>query len=290
MSIEDSIELYTQYLLVEKGLALNTVKTYQDDLKFYFDFFKGKNSVDDLICAELMDFFRHELAVGHSASTALRRLSSTKSYFSFLIKEGYLEDEMPHFDTVKKMKRLPNCLSLEEVDALLDMPNTNTPSGIRNKAMLEVMYASGLRVSELLSLKMININSINGIIKVFGKGSKERIVPMGDYANECLLEYIQKVRNRQIKKTDYLFINKSGQGLSRQYFFKIVKKYACDAGISKPISPHTLRHCFATHLLENGAELKVVQEMLGHSNIATTEIYTHISTKRIVSAYDRFMK
>ena len=167
-----------------------------------------------------------------------------------------------------------------------------TPDGIRDKAMLETMYASGLRVSELLNLEMSNINLNAGIVTIHGKGAKERKVPLGDFAKDYIVKYIDEVRNnlKHIKDKKFLFLNKYGEQLSRQYFFKAIKKYAAKAGITESISPHTLRHCFATHLLENKADLRVVQELLGHTNIATTEIYTHISTKRILSAYDTYMK
>ena len=166
-----------------------------------------------------------------------------------------------------------------------------TPSGIRDKAMLELMYACGLRVSELLSLQKKNINLNKHIVTIYGKGAKERKVPLGDFAEEYVVKYLNEARDKlHGKDSPYLFLNRSGEPISRVYFFKQIRKYAESVGIDKPISPHTLRHCFATHLLEGGAELRAVQEMLGHTNIATTQIYTHISTKRIISAYDLFMK
>ena len=179
---------------------------------------------------------------------------------------------------------------MEEIDRLLDAPDTSKGDGLRDKAMLEVMYASGLRVSELLNLERERLNIKTGVISVMGKGAKERKVPIGEFALDYVIQYIETVRRKNRgKKSKYLFLSKYGEPLSRQYFFKQIKKYALLAGIEVNISPHTLRHCFATHLLENGAELRAVQSMLGHSNIATTQIYTHISTKRIVSAYDLYM-
>ena len=185
---------------------------------------------------------------------------------------------------------MPNCLSLEEVESLFEAIDMKNKEGIRDRAMLETMYAAGLRVSELLSLERERLNIKTGVVSIIGKGSKERKVPIGDFALEYVIQYINGPRNKNKgKKSKYLFLSKYGKPLSRQYFFKQIKKYAEIAGIGINISPHTLRHCFATHLLENGADLRAVQSMLGHANIATTQIYTHISTKRIVSAYDLYM-
>ena len=216
-------------------------------------------------------------------------ISSTS--FLYLKREGYFTDEIPEIETPKKPEHLPNCLSEEEVELLLNAPDTTKPEGMRDKAMLETMYASGLRVSELLALERGKVDLKHGVITIFGKGAKERKVPIGDFAIDYLKQYIEGPRRKNPGSgTKYLFLNRYGQPLSRQYFFKQIKKYALESGIETNISPHTLRHCFATHLLENGAQLKAVQEMLGHTNIATTQIYTHISTKRIISAYDLYMK
>ena len=194
-------------------------------------------------------------------------------------------------DKPKGSKKLPVCISIEEVEALLNAPDLDKNEGQRDRAMLEVMYSSGLRISELLNLTMRQINFQRGMLRIVGKGNKERIVPIGDYALEYLNKYITEGRRKNINKnSDYVFLNRYGEPLSRVYFFKQVKKYAKEAGIKEEISPHTLRHCSATHMLENGAELRAVQEMLGHANIATTQIYTNISSKRILSAYDLYSK
>ncbi|MCR5505475.1 MAG: tyrosine recombinase [Bacilli bacterium] len=291
MEIKDAVELFQQYLLVEKGLSKQTVINYTDDLKQFFLLFKDKKYVEDLIGEDLIDFLRYALSSGKSVSTALRRLSSSKQFFLFLKREGYFKEEIPEIESPKKPEHLPNCLSEEDVEKLLDMPDINKPEGLRDKAMLETMYASGLRVSELLSLERGKVDLKHGIITVFGKGAKERRVPVGDFAIDYIKEYIAKARSKNPGSgSKYLFLNRYGKPLSRVYFFKQIKKYAELAGIDTNISPHTLRHCFATHLLENGAKLKTVQEILGHANIATTQIYTHISTKRILSAYDLYMK
>ena len=291
MEIIDAVDLYQQYLLVEKGLSKQTVISYIDDLKQFFEFLPDRKNVEDLLPEDLNEFVRRESIVGHSVSTAMRRLSSIRGFFLFLKKENYYHDEIPEVKTMKKQERLPNCLSIEEVEDLLNAPDIRRPEGLRDRAMLETMYASGLRVSELLALERSRVNYKKAIITIFGKGAKERKVPLGDFAIEYIQKYVDEVRCKNPgSDSKYLFLNRYGEPLSRQYFFKQIKKYAAEAGIMSPVSPHTLRHSFATHLLENGAQLRAVQEMLGHVNIATTQIYTHISTKRILSAYDLYMK
>ena len=291
MELVDAVDNFQQYLLVEKGLSRQTVKNYLDDLKQFFIFFKDYKNVEDLSGGDLKVFLVHQINSGNKISTALRRLSSTKQFFYFLKREGLFYDEIPEIEAPKKPSRLPVCLSLEEVEALLDAPDLTTDSGIRDKAMLELMYASGLRVSELLSLEKKNLNLNKGMVNVFGKGAKERKVPVGEFAMEYVVNYINEVRKKYAKDgSKYLFLNRSGKPLSRVYFFKQIRKYADQAGIDKVISPHTLRHCFATHMLEGGAQLRAVQEMLGHTNISTTQIYTHVSTRRILSVYDMHMK
>ena len=257
----------------------------------FFKYFKDKKDTEELDPYDINSFMLYGASTGDvGPSTNLRRASSIKHFYSFLKKDGYYHGEIPEVEAPKKEKILPTYLTVEEVERLLNAPNMKSPSGIRDKAMLELMYASGLRVSELLKLEKANINLKKGIVIVFGKGSKERKVPMGDFALEYVVKYINQVRGK-FHGTDskYLFLNKKGQPLSRVYFFKQIRKYASEVGIDKIISPHTLRHCFATHLLEGGAQLRTVQEMLGHANIATTQIYTHVSRERIISAYDLFI-
>ena len=291
MEIVDAVDLYQQYLLVEKGLSVQTVKNYLDDLKQFFALFSDYKEVSDISGSDLKLFLADQISQGKSISTALRRLSSTKGFLLFLKKDGYFYDEIPEVEPPKKPSRLPTCLSLEEVELLLDAPDMSKPGGIRDKAMLELMYASGLRVSELISLKRKNLNLKKGIVLIFGKGAKERKVPVGEFAMEYVVKYLNEVRGKnKNSNSEYLFLNKNGEPISRQYFFMQIRKYASQVGIDKVISPHTLRHCFATHMLEGGAQLRAVQEMLGHTNIATTQIYTHISTKRILSVYDLLMK
>ena len=291
MEIVDAIDLFHQYILVEKGLSKQTWISYLEDLQAFFNYFSDKKDTSDLLETDLYEFLKYELSLGKSVSTALRRLSSTRGFYLFLKKDGYYTGNIPDIETPKKPKHLPNCLTEEEIDALLEVPDLSTPSGIRDRAMLETMYASGLRVSELLNLKRGQVNLNKCIITVFGKGAKERKVPIAEYAVEYINKYIKEVRNKsEYKKSEYLFLNRSGEPISRVYFFKQVRKYAELAGIDMVISPHTLRHSFATHLLNRGAQLRMVQGMLGHTNIATTQIYTHVSSEKLKSDYDKIMK
>ena len=266
MEIADAVDRYHQYVLVEKGLSPQTWSSYLEDLQAFFIYFSKKETTDDLSETDLYEFLKYELSVGHSVSTALRRLSSTRGFYLFLKKDGLYSGNIP-------------------------APDLSTPSGLRDKAMLETMYSSGLRVSELLNLEKGQVNLNKGVITVFGKGAKERKVPIADYAIEYIKQYIKEVRNKSENKgSKYLFLSKKGEPLSRVYFFKQVKKYSELAGITINVSPHTLRHSFATHLLNHGAQLRIVQGILGHTNIATTQIYTHVSSEKLKSDYDKIMK
>ena len=277
MEIIDAVDRYHQYILVEKGLSPQTWESYLEDIQAFFNYFRDKKTTDDLLETDLYEFLKYELSIGHSVSTALRRLSSTKGFYLFLKKDGFFQGNIPDIETPKKPKHLPNCLSEEEVDALLSAPDLSSPSG--------------LRVSELLKLEKGQVNLTKGIITVFGKGAKERKVPIADYAVDYIKQYIKEVRNKgENKESKYLFLSMKGEPLSRIYFFKQVKKYSELAGITTNVSPHTLRHSFATHLLNHGAQLRIVQGMLGHTNIATTQIYTHVSSEKLKSDYDKIMK
>ena len=276
MEINESFDAFIQYLRVERGVSEITVKNYREDFKIFLLSFP--------------EFVRRQDELARSSSTILRRYSLLRNYFSFLNEENILHEEMPDVDKPKSSKRLPFVMSNEEVDELLEAPDISKDNGMRDRAMLELMYATGLRVSELLSLRFRNVNMQNGLITVYGKGNKQRSVPVSSFALEFLRKYIDGPRKRVkgSKDTDIIFLNRDGKALSRTYFFMQIKRYAEEKGIDSSVSPHTLRHCFATHLLENGASLRAVQEMLGHSNIATTQIYTEVSTKRIMSAYDLY--
>lgn len=290
MEINESFDAFIQYLRVERGVSEITVKNYREDFKIFLLSFPDVRATDDLNVDMLPEFVRRQDELARSSSTILRRYSLLRNYFSFLNEEDILHEEIPDVDKPKSSKRLPFVMSNEEVDELLEAPDISKDNGMRDRAMLELMYATGLRVSELLSLRFRNVNMQNGLITVYGKGNKQRSVPVSSFALEFLRKYIDGPRKRVkgSKDTDIIFLNRDGKALSRTYFFMQIKRYAEEKGIDSSVSPHTLRHCFATHLLENGASLRAVQEMLGHSNIATTQIYTEVSTKRIMSAYDLY--
>ena len=288
MKIDDAIDLFFQHLTVEKGVQPQTIQAYANDLKQFFKVFKDKESTDDLLVSDLTDFIKIQSRQNRANATILRRLSSTKHFYRFLEKEKLLPDAVPKIESPRAIKKLPLSLSVEQVESLLEAPDLGKPEGMRDRAMLEVMYSSGLRVSELINLERSQVNFTHGIVTIYGKGNKERRVPIGEYALEYLVHYIEEARSKNIgKNTKYLFLNRYGKELSRQYFFRQVKKYAAFAGIKEEISPHTLRHCFATHMLDKGAELRAVQEMLGHQNIATTQIYTHVSIERLKDEYGK---
>lgn len=295
MEIADAEDRFYQYLLVEKGVGKQTIANYQEDLKLFFAYFQkaghDKKTTDDLFPSDITDYMRSEAEGGLSASTILRRLSTTRNFYSFLANDGILSEDIPQYEGPREAKKLPVVLSYEEVESLLEQPDLSKDGGVRDRAMLETMYATGLRVGELVGLTLSSINFESNLITLYGKGNKQRTVPISSFAMDYLEKYIHGPRGRNKGHlTPYVFLNRNGKPLSRVYFFTQVKKYAAQAGIQVSISPHTLRHCFATHLLENGASLRAVQEMLGHANIATTQIYTQVSSKRIMSAYDLYNK
>lgn len=290
MDINRAKELFFQHLRVEKGLSKDTVVSYAYDIQEFFKEFNYRDT-EEIQPTDIGDFIRIQSKNEMSTSTIARRLSSLKNFYVFLEKEDFVHLPMVDVETPKGAKHLPSILSIEQVEQLLEAPDLDKPEGQRDRAMLEVMYASGLRVSELLSLKMKNISFERNIITIIGKGNKQRKVPFGEFAKEYLLNYIEHGRKKNPgARSDLVFLNRYGEQVSRQYFFLQVKKYAERVGIKEDISPHTLRHCFATHLLESSADIRTVQEMLGHSNIATTQIYLNISTRRILEAYDLYSK
>ena len=290
MELNDAVDLYFQYLRVERGVSEETIKNYAYDLKQFFIAIP-KNTTEDMMQTDITDFVTIQMKEGLQVSTILRRISSTYNFYLFLEREHIIEFVVKKFDRPKKMQSLPKTLTVDEVEDLLNTPDLSKDEGFRDRTMFEVMYSSGLRVSELISLKVNQVNVEKGTIDIIGKGNKQRKVPVGEYALEFLKKYIEEHRPHiKGKRSNYLFLNRYGDQLSRQYFFLQIKKYAKQAGIEEDVSPHTLRHCFATHMLENGAELRALQEMLGHANLATTQIYTNVSTKRILDAYDLFTK
>jgi integrase/recombinase XerD len=291
MEISDAIEKYFQFLLVEKGDSKKTIDAYREDIKMFLNAFPNIKATSDLSEHDLNDFAVYEGKKGISSRSIARRISSIKNFYAFLKKSKDIDIELDNVITPKMIKKLPTCLSYEEIKKLLEAPDITNPYGLRDRSMLEVMYSSSLRVSELLSLKREQVDFINGIVTVIGKGNKERKVPISEYSLKILKEYIDGPRKKNKgAASKYIFLNSNGKPLSRQYFFLQIKKYAKLAGIKKEISPHTIRHCSATHMLENGADLITVQKILGHVNLATTQIYTHVTSERMRNAYDLYTK
>ena len=289
MNEYDSLkEKFKQYLLIDKKYSNNTIESYNNDLSKYFEFMNKKNiKLINIKKDNIIDYIEHLKKENITDKSIAHNLSVIRSFYKFLILEKIIDIAPTEFiDLPKIRKTLPNVLSIEEVDKLLDINLTNNFS-YRNKAMLELLYATGLRVSELVNLKLENIDIDECFVRTIGKGNKERIIPIGDIALKYLKEYIIYYRSSLLKKeqNDYLFLNNHGKKMTRQGFFKIIKKQADDKKIKKDISPHTLRHSFATHLLEHGADLRSIGEMLGHSSVSTTEIYTHISNEKLKQDY-----
>lgn len=284
---------FINYIVVERRLAKNTVDAYYRDIKRFTNFFRLK-SPEDLsfitrndINNYLSDFRKEKLL----ASSQARHLVSIKMFFRFLVNESLIEkNPTENIESPSLTRRLPETLSFEDVEKLLKEPDTSYPLGLRDSAMIELLYATGVRVSELISLTINDINLEVGYIISMGKGFKQRIIPLGEEASLRLKNYLETSRPLLIKGKDIneLFVNRRGYKMTRQGFWKIIKKYAKAAGIAKEVSPHSLRHSFATHLLEGGADLRSVQKMLGHADISTTQIYTHIIKERLRIIYDKY--
>lgn len=290
--METYIEAFFDYLRVERGLASNSLKSYKADLSKYSQYL-NKLGIDNprKVKREDITEFIFSLRASLSIGTISRILSSVKNFHQFLLREKIRSDDPSGLiETPKLEKKIPAFLSFEEVTRVLKAPNLKTKQGLRARAILEIIYASGLRVSESVGLKMGDVNLEVGFIKCKGKGSKERIIPLGKTANHFIKRYTEQVRPKLLKGNEsaYLFLAQGGHKLSRQSVWKMIKAMVKKAKIKKKISPHTLRHSFATHLLEGGADLRSVQEMLGHANIATTQIYTHINKSRLKKIHSDF--
>lgn len=291
MRIEDAIVDFIQYCLFEKGLTDQSVSSYQNDLDVYLSFLQDKNVflVKDITSDHIKEFLKIR-GDSESTSTVAHNLTVIKNFHKYLIKENIVKEDVSLFISRPKLqKRLPRALTVEEVDLLLDI-TLNTPFDYRNKAMLELMYGAGLRVSELVSLTLNQIDLENGLIRIMGKGRKEREIPIGEYGVYYLKLYLEH-RGMLIKnhrQEDALFLNNHGKQITRQGFFKILKQLLLDKGLNPDVSPHTLRHSFATHLLSHGADLRSIQEMLGHSDISTTKIYTHVSDEKVEADYKKY--
>ena len=280
------MERFRHYLWLERGLSENTVDSYSSDIKLFTVWLADQNLSLDLVGSEqVLAYLAKRVGGGASTRTTARFLSSLKRFYNLLSREGLIEtDPTALVEAPKAGRPLPVSLSEDQVEKLLQSPDVETPEGIRDKAMLELTYSSGLRVSELISLTLPQLNRSAGVLKVNGKGNKERLLPVGDIALDFLEQYLQWGRDELLKRQlgcEQVFVSRRGSGLTRQAFWYRVKKYAKAAGIRQELSPHTLRHAFATHLVNNEADLRVVQLLLGHSSISTTQIYTHVASQRL---------
>lgn len=289
--IEKTIDEYLDSITAEEYLSMNTHDAYNTDLKKYKLFLKERNrkKVDKIRKKDIQDFMQVLLKEKKKPQTIAHYLTSIKNYHKFLLKNGYVSTDIAEsIERPKLTKKLPNVLSVEEVDKLLDI-HLNTPFDYRNKCMLELLYGTGLRVSELVSITINDIDTTNCVVHCIGKGNKERIVPINDYVIASLNDYLkERPKLLKNKTTQELFLNRDGDSISREGFFKVLKKLLLEKGLNPNVSPHTLRHSFATHLLEHGADLRVIQEMLGHSDISTTRIYTHITNNQIRDDYNKY--
>jgi integrase/recombinase XerD len=293
--MEDRLDDFIHFLVVEKGLSKNTIVSYKRDLNSYIHYLKNVEQLGDLNGVQrpqIVHFLKFLKDSGKSSKTLARHIASIRAFHHFLLREKAVDhDPTVHIESPQHERSLPKVLSMEEVETLLESPKLSDPYGYRDKAMLEMMYATGIRVSELIGLKLSDVHLTMGFVRCMGKGSKERIIPIGKTASDAIEEYLEKGRPKLASKKhkdDSLFLNHHGKGLSRQGFWKILKRLTADAGIEKELTPHTLRHSFATHLLENGADLRAVQEMLGHADISTTQIYTHVTKTRLKDVYTKF--
>lgn len=284
------IEEFLNYLSVERGLAVNSIDAYRQDLTLYQDFLQ-RNKVNDLSRVtrdQIVKFLLKEKDRGLQSSSIARRLVAVKIFHRFLTKEGRLKEDVTSvLDSPKLWKKLPQFLTPSEMERILQIKKPETLQGSRDRALLEVLYATGMRVSEISKLRKADLNLESAFLKCQGKGGKERVVPLGEVAIDALRMYLEKAK-RRCGAGEYVFSARPGKPLTRQRVWQLIKKYAKAAGIQKKITPHTFRHSFATHLLERGADLRIVQELLGHADIATTQIYTHVSRDHLKSIHSRF--
>ncbi|MDM5331152.1 site-specific tyrosine recombinase XerD [Neobacillus sp. CF12] len=293
--MDNHLKNFMQFLLVEKNMAKNTLLSYERDLKNYLRYLKNVERIETLDHAQrvhIIQFLTFLKEQGKSAKTLARHVASIRAFHQFLLRDqATKQDPSVLIDTPKSERTIPKVLSLEEVEKLLEAPNGQGHFVLRDKAMLEILYGTGIRVSELIQIDVDHVNVMLGFVTVTGKSDKERIIPIGGPAAEALKRYLEHGRPYFLQEnhSDYaLFLNHQGRRLTRQGFWKILKKLAKEAGIQSELTPHTLRHSFATHLIENGADLKAVQEMMGHADISTTQIYTQITKTRLKDVYSKF--
>ncbi|MDO8489219.1 MAG: site-specific tyrosine recombinase XerD [Candidatus Omnitrophota bacterium] len=291
--MKELIDSFLDYLSVERALAKNTIVAYRQDLTMYLDFIIKRKieALSKVVKNDIVEFMLSQKDKGVSPTSISRRLAAIRMFHRFLSRERVLKsDPTTLIDSPKLWKKVPDTLSLNEVELLISQPDVRDHQGARDKAILETLYATGMRVSESCDLKTNNVNLDIGFLRCIGKGNKERIIPLGKKAIHSINRYLEFSRPYFLKQktSDCLFISRSGSKLSRQSVWKLIKRYSLEAKIKKSIKVHTLRHSFATHLLERGADLRSVQEMLGHSNISTTQIYTHIDKERLKSVHKMF--
>jgi integrase/recombinase XerD len=285
------LPIFLDYLMVEKGLAKNSLSAYAIDLRHFGHYLADQElALESVQRINIVKYFQAIRTAGISTRSVARALAAIRGMFRFLVAERHLKhDPTENLENPKLWTTLPKSLQPTEVEALLRAPDPKTPEGSRDRAMLELLYATGLRVSELIHVKIEDLVMDAGFLRTIGKGSKERIVPFGDTARDAIVEYIEQGRPTFDKHSDpYLFLSQLGRPMTRQSFWMKIVRYAREAGIAAHISPHVLRHSFATHLLENGADLRSVQLMLGHSDISTTQIYTHVSRARLQKMYETY--
>jgi len=284
--IDRYIEKFIRYLEIERNASKHTLINYSVDLKSLSEFLR-EEPIEKIDYVSLRRYLAHIKEQNLSKVSIARKIASIRSFFKFLFREGIIKSNpASSLSTPKRDKHLPKFLDEKEIVILLESPDRETEAGLRDRSILETLYSTGIRVSELVGLDMDNIDQIGGIIKVYGKGKKERIVPIGERALQAIRDYL-KARRPIAKETKALFFNKNGGRLTDRSIRRIINKYITKASIQQKISPHTLRHSFATHMLDHGADLRSVQELLGHANLSTTQIYTHITTERLKSAYTK---
>ena len=289
---ETDLKRYLTFLQMEKGLAENTVISYNQGLEKFAAFLHAKKLAHiDLSENLVLDFIKEESRKGNSFATQAHLITVLKSFYKYLIVEERMDfNPVSNIASPKKWKTLPKYLTIDQVSELLELPDMGTPIGQRDKAVLELMYATGLRISEVINLKRDNLYMEDAFLRVMGKGSKERVVPFGETAREYMEKYLSGGRTLLLKTkvSDYIFLNVRGGQLTRQGLWKVIKGYALTLGVYSTLAPHTLRHSFATHLLEKGADLRSIQLMLGHANISTTEIYTYVAKSGIKKVYEKY--
>lgn len=289
-----ALEDYLHFLKIERQLSQNTIFSYKRDLNNYIDAMEknGLQTISQIDRSAILNHLHHMKEEGKSSRTIARHISSIRSFHQFMLREKVsTEDPTVHLEMPKLEQKLPEVLSVSEVDKLISIPEEGKPQGKRDIALLELLYGTGMRVSELIGLNMDDVHISMGFVRVFGKGGKERIIPLGGGAVKACSAYIRDARPTFVANktgSDAFFVNMRGSRLTRQGCWKILKGYAVKAGIHKELTPHILRHSFATHLIENGADIRAVQEMLGHADISTTQIYTHVSKSRLKDVYVKF--